>query len=280
MTRLVSLIILLIFCWVSSLAQITLFQEKGTKFTRSSNENWVANSQTRTYMNNGEMHTEYLALNSDRSFVFVGHYEPWNGFAKGKWSQIGNKVRITWDSLETGKVLDSPDSCKKYEIRVHNSQAFRIEHWSFRGNSTSLVSLGFDGDPIASMKEIDRQIASIDRKDLYSEHDTSAVSDERGFRVGDRFNQYWFDSLGRLVKYMSRSFSKSREGRVRESMQIVHYGTDELGRVLQWQIEHPSKACVTYLSGPRAVYCSQTEDAIYAFELAEFLRRRKPKLRP
>ena len=52
------------------------FHYDNDEYTSTKNESWAKNSRTKTFENQGDMHSTYIAINSVSSFVFLSIYEP------------------------------------------------------------------------------------------------------------------------------------------------------------------------------------------------------------
>ncbi len=255
---------LLVFFYCLNLhAQLTYFQEKGKFYSTTSNKKWVVDKRTITFGNQGEMHSEYLALNSDSTFLFVGHYEPWNGFAKGKWQKTTKeKISLTWDSLETMKILKNEDSLKYYDIG-HLSSALRIDDWRFLRQKNYLKSLGFDGDVISTMKMIDSAVQRIDKLNLKIEKDTGIVFNPSGDSVGRSITSYYFDIPENYKKVVTEHDQTSI---------IIHFINTKIIRFVEVS-KNSAIVNMTYFYGPRVVYSSRNSTPESDFDFAESLQK-------
>ncbi len=247
----------------------------------TSNPKWSQSPNTITYENQGEMHSEYLTLNSDGSFIFIGHYEPWNGFSKGKWTDLGNsKLSLTWDEKETIKVTENNDSCAKYKIRNRSLPLIFVDLVLLK-KPKFLTTVGFEGDRMSLIERIEKEVSKIDTVQYFLFSDTSSFTDERGYNIGKRILTYYYNENEILTKYTSERAYLNKEDKTKVTNEIVYFIGPNLIKYTIWPNSKTPQTNTHYFSGQKIVFSTNPEwdDIAYSIINSDILKFQLKRMR-
>jgi hypothetical protein len=122
-----------------SIAASYHFQKLNYSSTR--NLQWANDRGTRTFENQGEMHSIYLALNKDYSFEFIAFTEPIRFITLGIWRKQNDSTYVlNWDRSITRHLIDNPHLQKKYRI-VTRPFPLKISNWVFVKRQQQLIPI-------------------------------------------------------------------------------------------------------------------------------------------
>ena len=115
------------------------FRYDTDEYTSTKNENWAKNSRTKTFENQGDMHSTYIALNSDSSFVFLSIYEPGEFLSIGTWTEENDTIVIlTWNKEKSKAICNNKKVYKRY-YQYGMPFPMKIENWAFVISKDKLI---------------------------------------------------------------------------------------------------------------------------------------------
>ena len=89
------------------------------------------------YENQGMLHSAYLILTPDSSFVYYNIYEVGYYLTFGNYSTNGDKMIITWDSVKTSQAIKDTTIYKKY-FQYGFPMPFKIVRKQYKIHKNSL----------------------------------------------------------------------------------------------------------------------------------------------
>lgn len=107
----------------------------------TTNAKWVKSKKTKTFQNQGEYHSTYLALNPDYSFEFVVISDGPNHLAIGQWENLNDTIiALTWSPFKSEQAWkDKRKSSKYYQ---HSSfTPIDVRGWHFIRRGRKLIPL-------------------------------------------------------------------------------------------------------------------------------------------
>ena len=109
------------------------------EYTSTKNESWAKNSRTKTFENQGYMHSIYIALKSDSTFVFLSIYEPGEFLSVGRWTKKNDTTFIlTWDEVKSMNICRDSKVYQKY-YKYGWPLPMKIENWVFLKKNNNLM---------------------------------------------------------------------------------------------------------------------------------------------
>ena len=120
--------------WFAQYFRYDTYEYKSTK-----NESWAKKSSTKTFENQGNMHSTYIVLNSDSTFSFLSIYEPGEFLSVGRWVR-GNDTTfiLTWDRVKSISICNNPKVYKTY-YKYSRPKPMKISNWIFIKRNNKLI---------------------------------------------------------------------------------------------------------------------------------------------
>jgi len=117
------------------------FRYDTDEYTSTKNESWAKNSRTKTFENQGDMHSTYIALNSDSSFVFLSIFEPGEFLSIGTWTKKNDTTLIlNWSKEKSKAICNNQKAYEKY-YKYSMPLPMKIENWVFVRRKDKLIPL-------------------------------------------------------------------------------------------------------------------------------------------
>jgi hypothetical protein len=179
------------------------YQDINHNYKRIKNQAWARFKNSKTYDNQGVDHSEYLCLNPDSTFEFVGYYHSNNTFSFGKWTKLDRfTIILNSDAFKAFQFIRNKGVLKKYGIGYRG--IFRIKDWSLTIKNDSLITNGFVKDKLKAIALIDSLSRQIDNQNLLIQVDTNNLYNPGGNIVGRSFDSSFFSNDYKiLVKFVS-----------------------------------------------------------------------------
>jgi len=85
------------------------------QFGITENKKWANNAQTRTFEDQGEMNSTYLALNADHTFIYLSIFEGGEYLVTGKWNKLNDTlIKCNSDEKLTASLCSDKKQYSKY----------------------------------------------------------------------------------------------------------------------------------------------------------------------
>lgn len=107
----------------------------------TSNPKWAKDKRTKTFENQGEGYSSYVAINSDSSFEFLVVGEGPDHLAVGKWKRLSNSIiSLTWNPAQSQQACkDNEESLKYYQHSTFTP--IDITSWQFIQTKRKLIPM-------------------------------------------------------------------------------------------------------------------------------------------
>jgi hypothetical protein len=107
----------------------------------TSNPKWVKSKKTKTFENQGEYHSSYLALNPDYSFEFVVICEGPDHLAIGQWQKLNDStISLTWNPVKSEQACKDARQSSRYCKYSHFSP-IDVRDWHFIRRGGKLIPI-------------------------------------------------------------------------------------------------------------------------------------------
>lgn len=108
------------------------------QYFQTKNQKWAKSRKTKTYENQGDYHSGYLALNPDSTFEFLWICEGPDHLTVGKWlASNDSTIQLIWDPSKSETLCSNIKKSKKY----YEYSYFRpvdIKSWTFKKKNNIL----------------------------------------------------------------------------------------------------------------------------------------------
>jgi hypothetical protein len=196
-----------------------MYQDIYHNYKRTKNQTWARFKNSKTYDNQGTDYSEYLCLNPDSTFEFVGYYEANNTFSFGKWTKLNSfTIILNSDAFKASQFIRNKGVLKKYG--TGHRGIFRIKDWVLTIKDDSLITNGFVKDKSKAIVIIDSLSKRIDNQNLLIQVDTNNLYNPDGNIVGRSLDSSFFSNDQILVKFVStkKFFDLKRENDIRKDI--------------------------------------------------------------
>jgi hypothetical protein len=125
-----------------SLTTINSFLRWDTvEYQLRNNAKWVKSKKTKTFENQGEDHSSYLALNPDSSFEFVVICEGPNHLAIGQWEKLNDStISLIWNPVKSEQACKDDKKSSKY-YKYSSFTPIDVRGWNFITRGRKLIPL-------------------------------------------------------------------------------------------------------------------------------------------
>ena len=195
-----------------------MYQDINHSYKRIKNQTWARFKNSKTYDNQGIDYSEYLCLNPDSTFEFVGYYEANNTFSFGKWAKLNSFTIVLNSDFFKAFGFIKTKGLQKYGIGYRG--IFRIKDWVLSIKNDSLITNGFVKDKSRTMVIIDSLSNQIDNQNLFIQADTNNLYNPSGNIVGRSLDSSFFSNDQILVRFVStkKFFSLKRKNDIQKDI--------------------------------------------------------------